>query len=107
MLKPSLAVAPSRLRRISDDGVRDDVLHWRAWYKTQRWQRLRWCVLVRDGFACGKCGVIETETRKLVADHVRPHRGDEALFWDEGNLQTLCAPCHGSAKQREEVRGKA
>jgi 5-methylcytosine-specific restriction protein A len=28
-------------------------------------------------------------------DHVVPHRGDQALFWDElGNWQTLCDACH-------------
>ena len=28
-------------------------------------------------------------------DHVIPHRGDLALFWDElGNWQSLCAACH-------------
>lgn len=27
-------------------------------------------------------------------DHVVPHRGDKALFWDrEGNWQSLCASC--------------
>jgi len=31
-------------------------------------------------------------------DHVVPHRGDPALFWDEiGNWQSLCAAC-GSRK---------
>jgi len=28
-------------------------------------------------------------------DHIVPHRGDRALFWDElGNWQTLCTACH-------------
>jgi 5-methylcytosine-specific restriction protein A len=28
-------------------------------------------------------------------DHVVPHRGNDALFWDElGNWQTLCRACH-------------
>lgn len=31
-------------------------------------------------------------------DHIVPHRGDRALFWDvEGNWQTLCRTC-GAAK---------
>lgn len=42
-----------------------------------------------------------------VVDHIIPHRGDETLFWDPINHQALCAPCHNSAKQREERgRGK-
>lgn len=43
----------------------------------------------------------------LVCDHVKPHRGDERLFWDEANLQTLCKPCHDRDKQREEQASRA
>lgn len=27
-------------------------------------------------------------------DHIVPHRGNIQLFWDRGNWQTLCKPCH-------------
>lgn len=37
-----------------------------------------------------------------VVDHRTPHRGDQALFWDRSNWQSLCAPHHSSDKQREE-----
>jgi 5-methylcytosine-specific restriction endonuclease McrA len=46
--------------------------------------------------------MVEGNTSKLVADHKKPHRGNEHLFWDDTNLTTLCASCHSSAKQREE-----
>ena len=39
-----------------------------------------------------------------VADHCVPHRGDENLFWN-GELQSLCGPCHSAAKQRIETFG--
>lgn len=78
---------------------------WRGWYSLKRWKVLRWAVLTRDGFQCRMCGRIEPEHSKLVADHRVPHRGDEALFWDERNLWTLCARCHSGAKQREEAAG--
>lgn len=39
-----------------------------------------------------------------VVDHVVPHRGDEALFWDRTNWATLCKHHHSSTKQREEAR---
>lgn len=77
---------------------------WRKWYKTSEWRRLRWATLVRDLFTCGMCGRLENDTSKLVADHRTPHRGDERLFWDAGNLWCLCKPCHDGAKQREEAR---
>jgi hypothetical protein len=40
-----------------------------------------------------------------VVDHVVPHRGDAALFWDPDNLQSLCKPHHDGSKQSEELRG--
>ncbi|TCD04266.1 HNH endonuclease [Erythrobacteraceae bacterium CFH 75059] len=83
------------------DAYRNDQ-PWRKWYNTARWRRLRWSVLVRDRFTCQLCGRLEGDTARLVADHTRPHRGDERLFWDEYNLQCLCAPCHSGVKQRQE-----
>lgn len=35
-------------------------------------------------------------------DHIIPHRGDRALFWNGNNWQPLCTPCHNSVKQRQE-----
>jgi len=113
-LPSRLSAPPSRLRQLpvgdrqAFDRNRDAQL-WRRWYKTARWQKLRMAVLVRDLFTCQwpGCGRIEADTSQLVADHVVPHRGDERLFWDDGNLQCLCKPCHDSAKARVEARGLA
>jgi 5-methylcytosine-specific restriction protein A len=77
-------------------------LPWKAWYKTARWRALRLKVFLRDLYTCRKCGRIEGDTSKLVCDHIDPHRGDERRFWDEANLQTLCAECHNRLKQAEE-----
>lgn len=74
----------------------------RALYNTAAWRRLRWSVLVRDAFTCRTCGRMEADTAKLVADHIQPHRGDLGLFWDQANLQCLCASCHSGGKQRAE-----
>lgn len=81
---------------------RDANSPWRRFYKTARWQKLRWRVLVRDLFTCRFCGHVEADTSLLVADHIKPHRGDETLFWDERNLQCLCKTCHDSVKRRIE-----
>lgn len=75
---------------------------WKAWYKTARWQKLRYAILLRALFTCSKCGRIEGNTSLLVADHIKPHRGDASLFWDEANLQCLCKACHDKLKQTEE-----
>ena len=91
------------------DQTRDATQHWRAWYKTKAWQRLRWLVLKRDLFTCQwpGCGRVEADTSQLVADHRRPHRGDAALFWDPGNLWCLCRTCHDGPKQAMERAGLA
>ena len=41
-----------------------------------------------------------------VVDHITPHRGNEALFWDKSNWQPLCKFHHDSTKQRMERRDK-
>lgn len=83
---------------------RDESQAYRKWYKTARWQKLRMSVLIRDLFTCQmpSCGRIVAGTSKLVCDHKTAHRGGEALFWDERNLQCLCKDCHDAIKQQEE-----
>jgi 5-methylcytosine-specific restriction enzyme A len=110
-LRGPLPVLKSRLGWLNEDKAaasraRDRVHQHRAWYKTQKWRRLRWQVLVRDLFTCQMCRTVEPKTSQLVADHKVPHRGDEGLFWDEGNLWCLCKPCHDGAKQKEEAAAR-
>ncbi|PVY81069.1 hypothetical protein C7414_102397 [Cupriavidus alkaliphilus] len=86
-----------------------------------RWQRARaehlkaypFCeYCLRDMRIAANCVagvIIECAERGLqipygnVVDHRTPHRGDQALFWDRGNWQTLCATHHSRDKQREEA----
>ncbi len=99
-LKPKLAFLNDD--KAAASRARDRRHEYRAWYKTQRWRRLRWQVLARDLFTCQMCGKLEAQTSQLVCDHKDPHKGDEGLFWNEGNLWCLCKPCHDSTKQSEE-----
>jgi 5-methylcytosine-specific restriction endonuclease McrA len=110
-LRGPLPVVKPRLAFLNDDKAaasraRDRVQEHRAWYKTQRWRRLRWQVLVRDLFTCQICKTVEPKTSELVGDHKVPHRGDEVLFWDEGNVWCLCKRCHDSVKQKEEAAAR-
>jgi 5-methylcytosine-specific restriction protein A len=105
-MRVGLAVVSSSPAQQSRD--RDARLEWRAWYKTARWQRLRWSVLVAAQFTCKFCGwtaLTKEQNALLVADHRHPHRGDASLFWDVENLQCLCKPCHDRDKQRTERSG--
>ncbi|GGA81260.1 HNH endonuclease [Brucella endophytica] len=49
--------------------------------------------------SCRRCGAPAT-----LVDHIQPHKGNQALFWNRANWQPLCTPCHSSAKQSEERR---
>ncbi len=75
---------------------------WRAWYSSAEWKALRLATFKRDGFRCRCCGELEARMAKLVADHIKPHRGNRALFFDPANVQTLRKFCHDSRKQSEE-----
>jgi 5-methylcytosine-specific restriction protein A len=73
-------------------------------YGSRKWKRLRWSVLVRDRFTCAFCKSLETDTSRLVCDHVTPWRGDQGAFWS-GPFQTVCKPCHDGEKQSADKGG--
>lgn len=59
-------------------------------------------MLTRDTFTCRLCRRLEADTSQLVADHIKPHKGSERMFWDADNIQTLCKTCHDGAKQASD-----
>jgi len=108
-LRPRIGALPSRLGYApGDEKARDQQRRstqpWRAWYKTTRWQKLRQRVFLRDHYTCQLCGKLEGNTSRLIGDHKEPHRGNEAAFFNEENVWTLCKPCHDSEKQKQEKR---
>ena len=52
---------------------------------------------------CQADGRVEPAT---VVDHIKPHRGDSAMFWDRSNWQSLCKRHHDSDKQMLEKSGR-
>jgi 5-methylcytosine-specific restriction endonuclease McrA len=68
-----------------------------------RWQRAREGYLAKHPL-CVKCQAIDIVTAATVVDHIVPHRGDERLFWDSDNWQSLCKTHHDSDKAKEEAR---
>ena len=54
---------------------------------------------------CAECARGGLIVRATVVDHITPHRGDQRLFWDQGNWQSLCTNHHSSWKQQVEKRG--
>ena len=50
------------------------------------------------------CDQFERTTPATLVDHVIPHRGNEALFWDESNWQSMCDACHSRKTATEETQ---
>ncbi|WP_455275120.1 HNH endonuclease [Ralstonia thomasii] len=73
-------------------------------YGTKRWFRLRHRQLSLHPL-CALCEKLGKVTPATIADHVTRHRGDETLFFDANNLQSLCKRCHDGAKQQLEKSG--
>ena len=69
-----------------------------------RWQKAR-ATFLRSHPLCCHCATLDITTAATVVDHITPHKGDQALFWDVDNWQPLCKPCHDRWKQRLEKSG--
>lgn len=67
------------------------------------WQKAR-AGHLRSHPLCVMCDEIDGKyTAATVVDHKAAHRGDQALFWDTDNWQSLCAHHHSAHKQRLEA----
>jgi 5-methylcytosine-specific restriction protein A len=73
-------------------------------YNTSRWRKLRREVLKQYPY-CFKCGVSGGES-PLQAHHLIPPKGDAGLFFDGGNLVSVCPACHRILTGKETAEGK-
>jgi 5-methylcytosine-specific restriction protein A len=78
---------------------------YRKLYNTARWRALRKAQLQIQPL-CERCKAKGFIVAATVVNHRKPHKGDERLFCDPGNLQSVCQPCHDGPIQAEEVSGK-
>lgn len=115
-LKPRVGTLAPRIGYASGDEKardrqRDQLQAYRKWYRTAKWAETRMRVLVRDKFTCQQTGVLlvgkHPAANSPVVDHIIPHRGDERLFWDEDNLQSVSKAYHDSTKQAQERAAEA
>lgn len=72
-----------------------------ALYSSYRWKQLRARLL--NGARCSVIGCCE---HKLTLHHVIPPRGNEDLFYDEGNIVILCSKHHFIETKREIAERK-
>jgi 5-methylcytosine-specific restriction endonuclease McrA len=61
-----------------------------------RWSKARRTFLDKHP-NCAICGKPAS-----VVDHIEPHKGDKAKFWNSQNWQSLCSHHHNSTKQSLE-----
>ena len=74
-------------------------------YDKRRWRRESRAFL-RANPLCRMCEARGRTTLATVVDHIKPHKGDPALFWDRDNWQGLCATDHSGAKREQETTGR-
>ena len=73
---------------------------WANLYNSPRWKALRDAKLKEDPL-CEICGAEATEVH-----HIQPHNGDPAVFFDSGNLMSICHTCHARETQKESESRK-
>lgn len=66
-----------------------------------QWKKVRANYLMLNPLCveCDKYGLLEPAT---VVDHIRPHKGNLDLFWNESNYQPLCKSCHDRKTATED-----
>ena len=67
----------------------------------RRWQKVSKLFLLKHPL-CVRCKDDGKLTAATVVDHIKPHRGDQKLFWDESNWQSLCKQCHDKKTMTED-----
>ena len=75
-------------------------------YDKRAWRR-RSRQFLAEHPLCRMCEAAGRTSLATVVDHITPHRGDPALFWDSANnWQGLCKTDHDAAKAEFENTGR-
>ncbi|MFC3060048.1 HNH endonuclease [Paenirhodobacter populi] len=97
-IKPMISRIAPRMTAAAATYSPDTRGDWSKLYDMRAWRGephgLRWQTLLRDHFTCQMCGKVEASTKRLIGDHLVPHKGDLRLFLDPDNVWCLCASCH-------------
>jgi 5-methylcytosine-specific restriction enzyme A len=67
----------------------------------RRWQSARLLWLRSEPF-CAQCRKTGALVAATVVDHIRPHKGDMDVFWDQSNWQSMCKHCHDRKTATED-----
>jgi 5-methylcytosine-specific restriction protein A len=66
-----------------------------------RWRKARLLYLAEHPL-CVECAKKNRVEPAKVVDHIVPHKGDELLFWDPSNWQSLCKHHHDRKTASED-----
>lgn len=62
-----------------------------------KWRAASAKFLAEHPYCADGCG-----GRSAVVDHIKPHRGDQKLFWDQGNWAAMTKRCHDRKTATED-----
>lgn len=65
------------------------------WRKARKW-------FLNQSPLCVHCKREGRTTPANVVDHIIPHKGDQDLFWDKKNWQSLCITHHNAKSATEK-----
>lgn len=51
---------------------------------------------------CVQCATEGKYVKATVVDHITPHRGNQKLFWDRSNWQSLCKKHHDAKTGKKD-----
>lgn len=77
---------------------------WRRLYKDPRWKAARETQLQKQPL-CEECLQGGRRVGANTVNHRIPHKGDEGLFFDPANHQSVCKPHHDGPIQKAEGLG--
>lgn len=66
-----------------------------------KWQKARIAYLQKNPL-CVDCQAEGRIVSARIVDHIIPHKGDEKLFWDQDNWQSLCQSHHSKKTARSD-----
>ncbi len=69
----------------------------------RKWQKESKAFLAANPL-CVRCKAKGKYTKATVVDHIKPHRGNNELFWDRSNWQPLCKHCHDVKTMTEDSK---
>lgn len=77
---------------------------YRHLYKTSAWRNGRLAFLAQNPL-CTRCKANGRTTAATVVNHIKPHKGDLALFFSWENWEPVCKPHHDGLIQSDEKTG--